>query len=76
MTLYPGLFCLALGLFGLALGLSCLTLTETYAAICSVPAWMNPAESGLTDMAQMCKDWQELLARQVQVERMDLNPKP
>jgi hypothetical protein len=43
-------------------------LKETYDFLSSVPAWMNPAESGLADMAQMCKDWTELLARQVKID--------
>jgi len=48
-------------------------LKDAYDFISAVPANMIWESSGLADMSQVCKDWQELLIRQVEIERADLN---
>lgn len=48
-------------------------LKDAHSFISGVPSHMMWESSGLEQMGPMCKEWQELLVRQVEIERKDLN---
>ncbi len=57
----------------LVAGLTCCFLLQAYNFVTGVPPNMIWESSDISDMALMCRDWTELLRRQVELERQDMN---